>query len=129
MSGLYDDGRNGFLDGTHDWDTDAFDAYLVDDTYTPNYGTHDNLSDITANQRMAGPVALASKTASAGVADADDTAFGAVSAGSTSGTCAGVVIVKNGTNDLVSYTDLSFDANGSTVTVRWDSGTNKIFKL
>jgi hypothetical protein len=51
---LYDKGREGFLDGSIDWDRDVIKAVLIDAAdYTVNLATHQFLSDIPAAARVA----------------------------------------------------------------------------
>jgi hypothetical protein len=55
-SGLYAKGREGFLDGTIDWDTDTIKCVLVDTAdYTVNLSTHDNLDDVPSGARVGTP--------------------------------------------------------------------------
>lgn len=75
---LYDTGRNAFLTGDIDWVADTIKVVLVDAAdYTVNLSTHDFLDDVPAGARVA-TATLASKSASAGVADAADVTFTAV---------------------------------------------------
>src|SRR4051812_41488182 len=77
---LYDKGRQKFLEGSIAWLTDNIKAVLVDGgAYTPNLSTHEFLSDIAGGARIATSANLATKTSTAGVADADDVTFTAVS--------------------------------------------------
>lgn len=131
---LYDKGRQGFLDGSIDWDTDDIRVILVDTTqYTIDLATHDNLDDITAGARVAVSSALTSKTVTDGVADAGDVTFSAV----TGAECGLIVIYKHtgteSTSRLIAAidtaTNLPVTPNGGDITVQWDSGANKIFKL
>ncbi len=131
---LYDKGREGFLDGTIDWDTDNIKVVLVDTAaYTVNLATHDFLDDIVIGARIATSANLASKTVTAGVADAADVTFTAVTGASVEA----LVIYKDtgvaGTSRLIAYIDtgtgLPVTPNGGDITVQWDSGANKIFKL
>lgn len=131
---LFDKGREGFLDGSIDWDTDTIKAVLVDHgTDTPVPATDTFLSDITAGARIATSGALASKTVTAGVADAADITFTAVSGASVES----IVLYKDtgvaGTSRLIAYIDsatgLPVTPNGGDITVQWDNGANKIFKL
>lgn len=71
MSQMYDPGREGFADGSIDWDTDDIRVMLVLSTYTYS-AAHKFLSDLGAvdNGRSA---ALTSKTVANGVLDAADT--------------------------------------------------------
>lgn len=128
---LYDKGREGFLDGTIDWDTDNIKCVLVTSGYTPNLSTHDFLDDVTNVQATSGN--LASKTVTAGVADAADTTFTAVSGSA----CNAIVIYADSgsaaTSRLIAYIDsgtgLPVTPNGGDITIQWDNGANKIFKL
>lgn len=131
-SALYDKGRQGFLDGSIDWDTDSIKACLVDTgTYTVNLATHQFLSDVSGI--VATSANLASKTATDGVADAADVTFTAVSGA----TVEAVVLYKDtgvaGTSRLIAYIDtgtgLPVTPNGGDITIQWDNGANKIFKL
>jgi hypothetical protein len=80
------------------------------------------------------PQTLTSPTVTAGVFDAADVTFTAVTAGST---CEGVVIYKDtgvaGTSPLIAYIDtitgFPLATNGGDITVQWDAGTYKIFSL
>lgn len=135
MSFLYDKGREGFLDGSIDWDTDDIRAILIDTgAYTANQATHDFLDDVAGGARIAVSSALGSKTATAGVADASDVTFSAVSGASVEA----IVLYKHtgtdSTSRLIAYIDsatsgLPVTPNGGDITVQWDNGANKIFKL
>ena len=131
---LYDFGRQGFLEGAIDWDTDNVKAVLIDTAqYTVNLATHDNLDDVAVGSRISTSGNLASKTVVAGVADAADIVFTAV----TGATVEAIVLYKDtgtaGTSRLIAYIDtatgLPLTPNGGDVTIAWDNGTNKIFKL
>lgn len=133
---LYDSGRASFLGADIDWLTDNIKVCLVEG-YTPNAATHDFLDDVTGGGGgtiVATSGNLASKTATAGVADADDITFPEVPSGDP---CAHLVIYKDtgvaSTSNLIGVIDtatgLPLTPNGGDVTVAWDSGANKIFKL
>lgn len=131
---LFDFGRQGFLEGSIDWDTDNIKAVLVDTAqYTVNLTTHDNLDDVAVGARIATSVNLATKTVTAGVADAADIVFTAVSGA----TVEAIVLYKDtgtaSTSRLIAYIDtatgLPLTPNGGDVTIAWDNGANKIFKL
>lgn len=131
---LYDKGREGFLDGSIDWDSDDIRVILIDtDDYTVNLATHDNLDDIPAAARVATSGALTGKTVADGVADADDVTFSSV----TGDQSEALVIYKHtgteSTSRLIAYIDsatgLPVTPNGGDITVQWDNGANKIFKL
>lgn len=131
---LYDKGREGFLAGDIAWDSDTIKAVLVDTAdYTVDLATHDNLDDIPAIARVATSPAFASKTVTAGVADAGDITFSAV----TGDVCEALVIYQDtgveSTSRLIAYIDsatgLPVTPNGGDINVAWDNGANKIFKL
>ena len=131
---LYDKGREGFLDGSIDWDTDNIKVVLVDTaTYSVNLATDDFLDDIPAGERVATSGNLASKTVAAGVADADNITFPTVSGDVSE---ALVIYQDTGsaaTSRLICYIDtatgLPITPNGGDITVTWDSGADRIFKL
>jgi hypothetical protein len=130
---LYDKGREGFLDGSIDWDTDDIRAMLVKSAYAFS-AAHDFVDDIGANDNGRS-AALAGKTVTSGVADANDTSLVATSAVA----CNAIVLFKHtgadATARLIAYLDtpsagLPFTpAAGQTVNLTWDNSANKIFKL
>lgn len=131
---LYDKGREGFLDGSIDWDTDDIRCILIDtDDYTVDLAIHDMLDDIPAGARVATSGAFADKTVTAGVADAADVVLSSVSGDQSEA----IVIYKHtgveSTSRLIAYIDsatgLPVTPNGGNITIVWDSGANKIFKL
>lgn len=130
---LFDKGREGFLDGSIDWDTDDIRVMLVRSTYT--FDAADQfVADLGAvdNGRS---VALGSKTVTSGVADAADTSLTATAAVA----CNALVVFQHtgvdATARLIAYIDtptsgLPFTPSaGQTVNIAWDAGANKIFKL
>lgn len=134
MSALYDGGREGFLDGSIDWDTDDIREILVDTgAYTVNLATHRTLADIPAGARIAVSGALGSKTVTAGVADAADITC----TGVTGVSIEAVVLYKHTGAEsarLIAYIDtatsgLPVTPNSGDITTQWDNGANKIFKL
>lgn len=131
---LYGKGREGFLDGSIDWDTNTIKAILVDaGQYTVSIDVHDNLDDIAAGARIATSSALTGKTITLGVADADDVTFTAVSGVQSEA----IVLYKDSgvesTSRLIAYIDnatgLPVTPSGGDIIVAWDNGANKIFKL
>jgi hypothetical protein len=135
---LYDKGRNAFLKGDIHWKSggDTFRAYLVDiqggTGYTVNLATDEFLSVIPAGA-LVSYIALAPADPTAGVADAPDVTFLAV----TGAVSEAIVIVKWVTqasdSPLIAYIDsatgLPVTPNGGDIQVVWDNGANKIFKL
>ena len=133
---LYNKARESFLSQNPaiDWDTDTIKVVLVDvGAYTVNLATHQYLSDIASGARIATSGALTGKTVAAGVADAADVTLAAVTGVSVEA----LVIYKDtgsaATSPLIAYLDtvtgLPFTPSGSDVTIMWDDGANKIFKL
>lgn len=131
---LFDKGREGFLDGSIDWDTNTIKHILVDHADdTPNVSTDDNLDDILAGARVATSGAYAGKTVTNGVADADDITHSAVSGDPFESIVGFKDTGVESTSRLIMYIDsatgLPFTPSGGDIIVQWDSGANKIFKL
>jgi len=139
-NGLFDPGREGFLDGTIDYDTAVIKASLVRG-YTFS-AAHKFVSDATgAGAVLVATATLGSKTVTNGVADAADSTFTAVASGSAitgiaiyqASAVTGGVDVAATAQRLIAWIDtatgLPVTPNGGDITVTWDNGTNKIFKL
>ena len=131
-SALYDPGREGFLDGSIDWDTNDMRVMLVLSTYT-FIAAHKFLSDLGAvdNGRSA---ALTSKTVASGVADAADSSLVATAASASKALVVFQHTGADATARVIAYIDtatgLPFTpAAGQTVNLTFDNGANKIFKL
>jgi hypothetical protein len=130
---LYDAGRDGFLGGDNDWDSDHRVILHDDADDTVNLTTDDFLNDVASAARVAVSGALGSPTHTAGVADASDVTFTSV----TGDQAERLVIYQHtgteSTSDLVASIDtatgLPVTPNGGNITVAWDNGANKIFKL
>lgn len=131
---LYDKGRNAHLRGEIAFQTDTIKFVLVDTgAYTLDLANHQYLSDIPSGARIAISGALASKTTTAGVADADDPVFTAVSGAVSEA----LVLFKDtgtpSTSALILYNDeatgLPVTPNGGDITVVLDSGSSKLYKL
>ncbi len=131
-SALFDPGREGFLDGSIDWDTNDMRVMLVKSTYT--FDSADKfISDLGAvdNGRSA---ALGTKSVTNGVANAANTSLVATDAAA----CNALIVFQHtgvdSTARLIAYIDnatgLPFTpAASQTVNISWDTGANKIFKL
>lgn len=131
---LYDRGREKFLRGEIAWQTDSIKLVLVDlADYTLSISTHEFLSDIPSGARVATTAALGSKTTTNGVADAADPVFTAA----TGDQSEAIVIYKDtgtpATSPLIAFIDtatgLPVLPNTGDISVIFDSGANKIFKL
>lgn len=132
---LYDLARQSFLSQSPsiDWDTDNIKVSLVrSSAYTPNLATDQFLSSVAT--RVADSGNLTGKTVAAGVADADDVTFVAVAAGAA---IQYILIWKDtgvaATSPLIALIDtatgLPVTPGGGDITIAWDAGANKIFKL
>ncbi len=131
---LYDEARRLFLEAGINWLTDDIKAILVDaGSYTPNFGTHQNLSDIGQSARVTPGVLLTGKATTGGAADANDVTFSAVSGPSIEA----IVLYRDSgsdaTSNLIAWLDtatgLPITPNGGDIIVTWDNGPNKIFRL
>lgn len=131
---LYDTGRAAFLLGDIDWAADNIKAVLVDSAdYTVDLANHQFLSDIPSGGRVATSGNFTGKTTTAGVADADDITLTGVSGDQSEA----VVIYRDSgspaTSQLIAYIDtatgLPVLPNTGDISVIWDNGSNRIFKL
>ena len=133
---LYDFGREGFLDGQISWSQNTIRAVLVNTSaYTFNRATHQWLSDIAADARIATSAPFSNKTYAAGIAGADPAVFTAV----TGPICSALVIYRDtgtaSTSRLIAYINQANGLptnplSGQDITVTWDTdASKKIFKL
>lgn len=131
MSALYGKAREKFLAGTLSWTGSTVKAVLVDTAdYVVAPDTHEFLSDVPAGARVAVSPALAGKTATLGVADADDVSFAAVAGDTAEALVLYADTGTEGTSALIAYIDgITLTPNGAAVNVAWDNGANRIFKL
>jgi hypothetical protein len=141
---LYDKGRNHFAFGDFIWKLSGgstIKATLIDAAdYTVDLANHEYMNTNTVP--AAAKVATATLTlidASAGICDAQDAAFTAV----TGDQSEALIIWKDGggggttasgtTDLLIAYIDnatgLPITPNGADINLVWDNGANKIFKL
>ena len=130
---LFNPGREGFLDGSIDWDTNDQRVMLVKSAYIFS-AAHKFLSDITAGNDNGRSAALTAKTVTDGVADAADTTLTATAAAA----CNALVIFQHtgvdATARLIAYIDTSTGlpftpAASMAVSVAWNNGADRIFKL
>ena len=137
---LFDPGREGFLAGEIDYDTATVKASLVRG-YTFSAANKFMSDAVTAGATQVATATLGSKTITSGVADAADSTFSAVASGSAitailifqSSAVTGGADVATTAQRLIAYIDtatgLPVTPNGGDITVTWDNGSNKIFKL
>jgi DUF917 family protein len=129
---LYDLGRNAFLKGEIAYLTDTIKAALIDGTYVPDLSTDQFWSTVVGSV-VGTPQILANKTTTAGVANATPTTFSSV----VGSVVQYIVIYKdtgvNSTSPLIAFIDtgtgLPVTPNGGDITINWDTGASKIFKL
>jgi hypothetical protein len=138
---LFDPGREGFLAGEIDWDTAVIKMALVRG-YTFS-AAHKFVSDVTGagGTLVVTSGAFGSKTVTSGVADAADVTYTAVASGAAipaliifqSSAVTGGADVAASAQRLIAYIDaytgLPVTPNGGDITVTFDNGANKIFKL
>lgn len=138
---LFDPGREGFLAGEIDWDTAVIKIALVR-AYTFS-AAHKFVSDVTTASGVlhVTSAALGTKTVTSGVADAADVTFTAVTANASahsvlvfqSSAVTGGGDVAASAQRVIAWidtgTNLPVTPNGGDITVAWDNGANKIFKL
>lgn len=133
MSRLYDLAREEFLGGTLSWSSDDVRACLVRSAYTFD-AAHTSLADLGANDNGRS-AALASKTITAGIADAADTSLTATAANA----CNALVLFQHSGVDatarLVAYIDTVASGfpltpgAGQVIAIEWANSANRIFKL
>lgn len=113
---------------------DTIKAVLVDHGVdTPVPATDIYLSDITAGARVATSAALANKTTTGGVFDADDITLSLV----TGASCESIVLYKDSGNPATSpliavidtMTGLPVTPNGGDIILQWANDANKIFAI
>lgn len=138
---LFNAGREGFLLGEIDWDTATIKISLLDG-YTYN-AAHKFMSEVLAGAGvvLVATQTLTAKTGVAGVADAADPVFTAVPTGpaiehliiyqsSAVGGGADVATTSQRVIALIdTATGLPITPNGGDLTIAFDNGVNKIFKL
>ncbi len=133
---LYDLGRQKFLEGSIAYLTDSIEVFLVDSaSYTPNLATDEFLSAVATAARKgnsggstrADSPALATKTSTAGTADAADTTITSVPAGSA---LEYILLYKDDgvadtSSPLIALIDtamgLPVTPNGANITIVWDA--------
>lgn len=131
---LYDAGRNGFLIKALQWGTDDFRLICIDEADdTIDLAADDFLDDRAGASRVATSGAMTTSAPGAGVADANDVTFTAVTGDQfESIDCyqhTGTESTSRMVFNIDTATGLPLTPNGGDVTVTWDNGANKVFKL
>jgi hypothetical protein len=130
---IYNPGREGFLAGEIDWDTAVIKVALVR-SYTPA-AAHKFVSDVTGAGGViaATSAALAGKTVTSGVADANDVTLTAVASSAAghgvlvfqSSAVTGGADVAATAQRVICYldtgTNLPITPNGGDITVSWNA--------
>lgn len=134
MNRIYPRAKEAFMSGTLNWLTDPVVAVLVGTQYYTYSSAHATLLDLPVTARIAASGTLTNRTASLGVADADDVSFGTVI-----GSVAQAVVLTtdtgvDATSNLIAYLDqagstLPINPDGSEISISWSNGGYKIFSL
>ena len=130
---LYDAGRDGFLGGDNDWDSDHRLIFHDDADDTVSLSVDNFLDDVAAAARVATSGTIGSPTHTAGVADAADVTVNTVTGDPFEKILCYQHTGTESTSDLVfmldTATGLPTTPNGGNITVTWDNGANKVLKL
>jgi len=131
---LFDSYRSQCLTADVDLDDSIVLVFVDHADDTPVPATDDFLDDILSAARVATSGAFTGKTFTAGVFDAND-----VTVTSVSGDAFESIVLYNNTpateatKDLIGFIDtatgLPTTPNGGDITVQWENGANRIFKL
>ena len=137
---LYPSGRAGFLSGQIDWDTASIKTALVRGSYNASHSTVKNFTD-AGGVLHAVSGALSGKTFTDGIADANDVVFTAPAANANNhyvlffqaSAVGGGSDIDPSLQRLIAWMDTGAGIpglpNGSNITLTFDNGANKIFKL
>lgn len=132
---IYGISRKAFLDGGIDLLSDDIRVVLVDlADYTVDIDVHDFLDDVPAGARVAVSSSLGTKTTTLGVFDAADITFSSVTGDESEALIIYQHTGVDSTSELIAFIDtgvtgLPVTPNGGDITVTWDSGSDKIFKI
>lgn len=131
-SGFYENGVNSIMSADVDLRNDDISALLIDtNSYTVDLNNHSDLTDIT-EAAILKEISLSGKTLEKTVFRANDITFESV----TGNNADAVIIFKNAESDaeciLIAYLDnapeFPITPDGSDVIIKWDTGSNGIFK-
>jgi len=130
---MYVKGIEALMKGEIDLIDDTIKVTLVDTAdYTVNLSTHDFIDDVPSGARVA-TATLGTKSVTGGAFDAADVTFSAVTGDPSEALVIWKDTTTESTSPLIMYIDtatgLGVTPNGGDITVTWDSGTNKIFKI
>ena len=132
-NGMYVKGIEALMKAEIDLIDDTIKVVLVDTAdYTVDLATHDFFNDVAAGARVA-TATLGTKSVTGGAFDAADVTFSAVTGDPSEALVIWMDTSTESTSPLIAYIDtatgLGVTPNGGDITVTWDSGANKIFKI
>jgi hypothetical protein len=134
MNVRYPYGNEKILTGEIPWLTAPIKVLLIGTNNYTYSDVHQHLSDIPIAARIQMSGTLTGRTATLGVADANDVLLPAVPAGQNGDAI--VVLHDTGlesTSVLIAYLNdgvgLPVSPDGSNIEINWDNAANKIFKL
>ncbi len=127
-------GREGYLGGTNDWNTNDNRAILIDEADdTIDLAADDFLDDRAGAARVAVSGSMTGETITNGTADADDVTWTAVSGDPSESIDIYEHTGTDSTSSLIcnidTATGLPVTPGGGDITCRFDSGANKVFTL
>jgi hypothetical protein len=131
----YPFGNQKILEGEIPWLTAPVVAHLIGTQFYEPSTIHQTMADVPEDAVVATSGTLENRSATLGVADAEDVTWGTVPAGTTRGDA---VILATDTGDrstsvLIAYygtiVGVPVYPDGSDITIHWDNGANKIFVL
>ena len=131
---LYDNGREEYLGGTADWNSNDMRLIFIDEADdTIDLVNDDFLDDRAAASRVAVSGSFAGKTITDGVADADDVTIVTVSGDQFESIDIYEHTGTDSTSSMIANIDtatgLPATPAGGDISVIWDAGSSRIFKL
>lgn len=116
------------------WLSDPIYGILLDTNFYTFSPAHTSLEDLVAQAFVQSSGHLTGRTSVAGIADADDLPFPAITGGPI---IKALILVRDGgtaqNSPLIAYIDtavaLPYTPDGRNIVVQWDNGPNKIFSL
>lgn len=131
---MYDKGRDAFANKLIDWVNDDIRVALLSSGYTPNLSTHQYVSDLGANIVARSASSISGKSTLAGVCDATNHVIASVSGSQITRIALYQYNASDSAARLIGLIDsaaygLPYTPDGTNITIIWDDGANKIFKL
>lgn len=134
MDHLYPSAKEKFLSGALNWLTDPVVAVLVGTNHYAYSAAHASLLDLPLAARIAVTTGtLTNRTATLGVADADDASFGTVIGNTGNAIVLCTDTGSDATSYLIAYMDtgagVPVNPDGSVINIVWSNGVSRIFAL